>query len=97
MTRTRMLLLLAAAVVLGADAIALLEAAYNRSGAPVETIELTERELRLERPLPESTALFLRLTWKPERGRSDDPRSRTRRSGSTAPSSNTSATIAACR
>jgi hypothetical protein len=70
MTRTRMLLLLAAAVVLGADAIALLDAAYNRSGAPVETIELTEREVRLERPLPESTALFLRLAWKPERGRS---------------------------
>ena len=57
--------LLAAVVVIGADAVALIEAAYNRSGPPLATIELSERELRLERPQRESTALMLRLAWEP--------------------------------
>ncbi|MCX6631485.1 MAG: DUF4824 family protein [Candidatus Solibacter sp.] len=57
--------LLAVAVVLVSDAIALLEAARNRAGEPVESIQLTERELRLVRPTKESTALLLQLDWKP--------------------------------
>jgi hypothetical protein len=62
-------ILLAAALVLAADAFVLVKAALNRAGAPVETIELTERELRLVRPQRESTALFLRLAWEPAPGR----------------------------
>lgn len=57
--------LLAVAVVLVADAIALLEAARNRAGEPVESMRLTERELRLERPTKASTALLLHLNWEP--------------------------------
>lgn len=58
----------AGSLVLVTDAIALLGAAYNRSGTPVAAIELTERELTLQRPFRESTALFLRLDWIPTRG-----------------------------
>ena len=57
--------LLAVAAVLVSDAIALLEAARNRAGEPVESMQLTERELRLVRPTKESTALLLRLEWEP--------------------------------
>jgi hypothetical protein len=62
-------ILLAAALVLAADAFVLVSAARNHSGAPVEAIELTERELRLVRPQREGTALFLRLAWEPAPGR----------------------------
>jgi hypothetical protein len=55
--------LLAAALVLAADAFVLVNAAHNRSGAPAAAIELTEWELRLVRPQRESTALFLELAW----------------------------------
>ena len=58
-------ILLAAALVLAADAFVLAEAAYNRSGSPTAAIELTERELRLMRPHRESTFLLLRLAWEP--------------------------------
>ena len=58
-------ILLAAALVLAADTLVLVKAAYNRSGSPATAIELTERELRLERPQRESTALFLRFAWQP--------------------------------
>jgi hypothetical protein len=57
--------LLAVAVVLVSDGIALLEAARNRAGAPVQSMQLTERELRLVRPSKESTALLLQLNWEP--------------------------------
>jgi hypothetical protein len=57
--------LLAAALVLAADAFVLVRVAHNRSGPPATAIELTERELRLVRPFRESTAWFLRLTWGP--------------------------------
>ena len=59
-------LLLAAALVLAADAYVLFNAARNRSGSPAAAIELTERELRLTRPHRESTALFLELAWEPK-------------------------------
>jgi hypothetical protein len=55
--------LLAAALVLAADAFVLVRGAHNRSGSPGAGIELTERELRLVRPQRESTALFLLLDW----------------------------------
>jgi hypothetical protein len=61
--------LLAAALVLSADAFVLVRVAHNRSGAPAAAIELTERELRLVRPQRESTAMFLRLAWEPASGR----------------------------
>jgi hypothetical protein len=60
-------ILLAAVLVLAADAVVLVKAARNRSGTPVQAIELTERELRLVRPARESTALFLDLAWEPAR------------------------------
>ena len=61
--------LLAAALVLAADAFVLVRVAHNRSGAPAAAIELTERELRLVRPQRDSTALFLQLAWEPAPGR----------------------------
>ena len=62
-------ILLAAALVLAADALVLVKAAHNRSGSPAVAMELTERELRLVRPQRESTALFLDLAWEPARWR----------------------------
>jgi hypothetical protein len=62
-------IILAAAVVLAADAFVLVKAALNRSGSPAAVIQLTERELRLVRPQRESTALFLELAWEPAPGR----------------------------
>ncbi len=56
-------LVAAAALVLATDAFVLVEAAYNRSGAPVASMQLTERELRLLRPQRESTALYLEPQW----------------------------------
>jgi hypothetical protein len=61
--------LLAAALVVTANAFVLVRVAHNRSGAPAAAIELTERELRLVRPQRESTALFLQLAWEPASGR----------------------------
>jgi hypothetical protein len=57
--------LLAAALVLAANAVILAKVAYNRSGTPTAAIELTEYELRLMRPQRESTFLYLRLQWHP--------------------------------
>lgn len=62
-------ILLAAALVLAADALVLVKAAHNRSGSPVAVIELTERELRLVRPRRDSTALFMELAFEPARRR----------------------------
>lgn len=57
-------LVASAALVIAADVLVMLKAAQNRSGAPTAALELTERELRLVRPMPESTALFLELAWR---------------------------------
>lgn len=65
----RIPILLAAALVMAADISVVVKAARNRSGSPIATIELTERELRLVRPQRESTALFLELAWEPAWGR----------------------------
>jgi hypothetical protein len=51
------------AVVIISNALALVVIARNRSGGPIQTIELTERELRLENRGQDSSAVFLRLNW----------------------------------
>lgn len=60
--------LLAVTVVLVSDAVALVQAARNRSGEPLESMQLTERELRLVRPTSESSYVVLRLEWAQGRG-----------------------------
>jgi hypothetical protein len=45
------------------NGVALLGVARNRSGGPVQTIELTERELRLVPTSPDDTSVRLRLDW----------------------------------
>ncbi|MBK5292969.1 MAG: DUF4824 family protein [Acidobacteriia bacterium] len=62
-------ILVAAAVVLAADAWMLWSAARNRSGSPTSVIELTERELRLVQVGKDSTALLLRFEFDRERFR----------------------------
>jgi hypothetical protein len=59
----RVLVLTAAAVVLAANAWALIAAWRNRSGPSGGTMELTERELRLVQVPWESTATSLELSW----------------------------------
>lgn len=56
-------LLLAVAVVLAANAWALIEVGLNRSGQPDAVVELTEREAHLVRLGEENTGLALRLVW----------------------------------
>ena len=55
--------ILAAAVVLLADAVALTGVARNRSSEPDATLELTERELELPYVRKEDTGLALRISW----------------------------------
>lgn len=56
-------LLLAAGVLLAADAVILATAARNRSGEAEARLQLTERELELPYRGRENTALALRLNW----------------------------------
>jgi hypothetical protein len=56
-------LLLAVAVVLAANAWALIEVGLNRAGQPDAVVELTEREAHLVRLGEENTGLALRLVW----------------------------------
>jgi len=56
-------LLVAAAIVILTNAIALVAVARNRAGKPVETIELTQRELPAGFHLKEDTGISLRLSW----------------------------------
>lgn len=58
---------LAAALVLAVNAIALWKARDNRAAGPLAAIELTERELRLDRVQRDSTAMVLHLNWRPFR------------------------------
>jgi hypothetical protein len=55
--------LTAAAVILGANAVALIGVGRNRGGAPVETIQLTRRELSLNYHRQEDSGVSLRLNW----------------------------------
>ena len=59
--------ILAAAMVLLADAVALTGVARNRSAEPDATLELTERELELPYVRKEDTGLALRLSWQASR------------------------------
>jgi len=56
-------LLLAAAVVIVSNALVLFGVARNRAGAPVETIQLTQRELPTGFREKEDTGVSLRLNW----------------------------------
>lgn len=69
---TRPLVLIAAAVVVVANAWAVFSTVQNRRDAPGGTVELTERELRLAPVSDDSTALFLDLRWEVETGDADD-------------------------
>ena len=54
---------LAAAVVIAANALALVAVARNRAGEPEAELRLTERELPPAPWTDQSTAVFLRLEW----------------------------------
>jgi hypothetical protein len=56
-------LIFAVGVVLVSNGIALIGVARNRAGGPVETIELTERELPLQNTDQENSGVGLRLQW----------------------------------
>ena len=56
-------LLLAAAVVIVSNALVLFGVARNRAGAPVETIQLTQRELPKGFSEKEDTGVSLRFNW----------------------------------
>jgi hypothetical protein len=56
-------LLLAAAIIVVANAFVLVGVARNRSGQPRETIQLTERELPMDPRGKEDTGVSLRLRW----------------------------------
>jgi hypothetical protein len=57
-------ILAAAAVIVITNAIVLIEVARNRSGGPVETIQLTERELPMNVREKEDTGVAVSLNWR---------------------------------
>jgi hypothetical protein len=59
----RMGLILGAAIILASNGIALIGVARSRAGDPLQTIELTERELPLVNSDPENTGVDLRINW----------------------------------
>ncbi|HYL38465.1 MAG TPA: DUF4824 family protein [Bryobacteraceae bacterium] len=59
----RLGLLLAAAVIIVSNVVVLVGVARNRSGGPVETIQLTQRELPTGFHEKEDTGVSLRLNW----------------------------------
>jgi len=58
-------------VVILANALALTEVARNRSGPPVQTIQLTERELAIDYRGKEDSGIALRLDWNRYQTRQD--------------------------
>jgi hypothetical protein len=56
-------ILVAAAVIVITNGIVLIEVARNRAGVPIETIQLTERELPLNFREKENTGVAVRLGW----------------------------------
>ncbi len=56
-------LIFGTAILLCSNVIALILAAQNRAGEPVQTIELTERELELQRMGQDNSGVGLRLNW----------------------------------
>lgn len=71
----RVLLLIAAAVVLLVNAWALLQARHNRSDPAGGTLELTDRTVRLVEMPAESTAMLLELRWRVRSARPRQERS----------------------
>ncbi len=61
-------LILAVVILLCANAVALILAARNRTGGPIQTIELTERELVLQNLGQEDSGVSLRLNWHRQEG-----------------------------
>jgi len=57
-------LLVAAAVIVFANGVVLMEVARNRAAGPVETIQLTERELPLDSRGKEDTGVEVHLNWR---------------------------------
>jgi hypothetical protein len=55
--------LAASILVVVSNGLALLGVAWNRSAGPVQTMELTERELRLVSTSPDDSSVRLRLEW----------------------------------
>jgi hypothetical protein len=59
----RMTLILAIAIILVSNGIALIGVSQNRAGEPVQTIELTERELPLQNVGQDNSGIDLKLNW----------------------------------
>jgi hypothetical protein len=57
-------LILGLAIIVISNVIALVGVSVNRSGAPVQTIELTERELLMQPRDKEDSSIRLRLAWR---------------------------------
>ena len=57
-------LILGLAIIVISNVIALVGVSVNRSGAPVQTIELTERELPMQPRDKEDSSIRLRLAWR---------------------------------
>ncbi len=60
-------LALAIALIVAGNIFALIGVQRNRSGTPLETIELTERELTLQSQPEDNSGITLRLAWLPRR------------------------------
>jgi hypothetical protein len=58
-------LFLGLVVILASNAVLLIRVARNRSGGPIQTIELTERELPLMPRGEEDSSVSLRVAWRP--------------------------------
>jgi len=56
-------LILAIAVILASNGIALIETTHNHAGNPVQTIQLTERELPILNADQENTGVDLNISW----------------------------------
>lgn len=61
----RKALFLGLAVILASNAVLLIRVAKNRSGGPIQKIELTERELPLMPRGEEDSSVSLRVAWRP--------------------------------
>ena len=66
-------IVLAIAVIVVCNGIALIGVALNRKGGPVQTIELTERELPLITQQADDSGIVLRLNWMAHRWYYDAP------------------------
>jgi hypothetical protein len=58
--------MLAIALVVVSNAFVLIRVGSNRAGAPLETIEVTERELALQNQPEDNSGVTLQITWLPQ-------------------------------